>query len=79
MSRTFYSDPKKAQKCVVLLFLLLPLRHFLFPRDFSETTADADIVNTPREPCAFWWLKTETKDLGGIFAAKSIFGYSRAT
>jgi len=26
------------------------LSHFLFPRDFSRTIADRDILNTPLEP-----------------------------
>ena len=47
--------------------------HFLFPSDFSGTTADTDIVNTP-EPLRptdvpFGCYKTKTKDLGGIFTA----------
>jgi len=55
------------------------LTHFLFLRDFSKTIADTDITNTPLElfrahRCAFKGLKTETKNLGEIFAANSIFG-----
>ena len=54
----------------------------LFPRNFSRTIADTDIINTPLEPLRpagvpLGGYKTETKDLGGFFAAKSIFGVSR--
>jgi len=49
MSRPFYSDAKKGQKCV----LSSSLSHFLFPRDFSGTFTDRDIINTPLEPLRF--------------------------
>jgi len=57
-------------------FFLVTL--FLFPRDFSGTIADTDIINAPQEPfrstgVPFGGYKTETEDLEGIFAAKSIF------
>ena len=37
---------QKGQKCVLLLLLL---RHFLLPRDFSGTIEDIDIISTPLE------------------------------
>jgi len=37
---------QKGQKCVILFLLC----HFLFPRDFSGTITDKDIINTPLEP-----------------------------
>jgi len=66
---------KRGQKCVLL-------RHTLFPRDFSGSIADTDIINTQTEllrpaDVPFGGLQTETKDLGGIFfATKSISGCS---
>ena len=50
MSRPFYSDAKKAKN--VSFFLLFPILppHTFFPRDFSETVEDTDIINTPLEP-----------------------------
>ena len=48
MSRPFYSDAKKTQK--VSFFFFFFLSHFLFPRDFSGTITDRDIINTPLEP-----------------------------
>jgi len=54
------------------------LSHFLFPHEFSGTTADTNIINTPPEP--FWptdvpfvGYKTETKDLGGVFGPQNRF------
>ena len=70
---------QKGQKCV--LFLLPPpptLCHTLFPREFSGTIADTNIINTPPEP--FWptdvpfvGYKTETKHLGGVFGPQNRF------
>jgi len=64
----------KGQNFVVLLLLLF--HHTLFPRDFSGTTADTDIVNTLLEPLRpthvpFGSYKTETKDLRGFFCHKN--------
>jgi len=70
MSRLFYSDAKQPKMCCSSSS---SSSHFLFPRDFSETIADRDIINTPLEPLLvdvpFEGYKTETKDLGGIFVA----------
>jgi len=57
--------------------------HFLFPRDFSGTIADTDIINTPPEPfqptdVPFVGYKTETKDSGGVLGRKIDFYYSGA-
>jgi len=57
--------------------------HFLFPRDFSGTIADTAVINTPPEPSRptdvpFVGYKTESKDLGGVLAARSISAYSGA-
>ena len=76
MLRPFYSDAKKAKNVSFFFFLLLPLRHTLFPRNFSGTVAD--IINTPLEPLRpadvpFGGYKTETKDLKGIFCRKIDF------
>jgi len=59
------------------------LSHFLFPRDFSGTIAGTNIINTPPEPSRptdvpFVGYETESKDLGGVLAAKSISAYSGA-
>ena len=67
MSRQFYSDAKKAKMCH---FSSSSPSHFLFPRDFSGTVADTDVINTQLEPLRpadvpFGGYKTETKDLGG--------------
>jgi len=67
---------QKGQNFVVLLLLLLPLRHTLFPRDFSGTIADRDIVGPTDVP--FGGHKTELIRLGQILAAKSIFACCRA-
>ena len=53
MSRPFYSDAKMAKN--VSFFSSSSSSsssssHFLFPRDFSETIADRDVINTPLEP-----------------------------
>ena len=56
----------KGQKCVVLLLLL---RHTLFPRDFSGTIADRDIINTPLEP-----LQPVDVLFGGFVAIAPHFG-----
>ena len=59
------------------------LSHFLFPRDFSGTIEDTDIINTPLEPLQptdvpFGGSKTGSKDLGGIYGRKIDFWlYSR--
>ena len=45
MSRPFYSDAKKCPSS-----FSSSLSHFLFPRDFSGTITDRDIINTPLEP-----------------------------
>jgi len=52
MSRPFYSDAKKAQKVSFFFFFFFSssLSHFLFPRDFSGTITDRDIINTLLEP-----------------------------
>ena len=52
--------------------------HFLFPRDFSGTIADTDIINTPQEPfrptdVPFGGCKTEIKDLEAIVGHKIDF------
>jgi len=47
MSRPFYSDANKAKK---MCRSSSSLSHFLFPRDFSRTITDRDIINTPLEP-----------------------------
>jgi len=57
---------------VSFFFFPPALRHTLFPRDFSGTIADRDIVITLLEPLRpadvpFGGYKTETKDLGKIF------------
>ena len=68
MSQSFYSDAKKAKMCRSSS----SLSHFLFPRDFSGTIADTNIINTPS--VLFWptdvpfvGYKTESKDLGKVF------------
>jgi len=48
MSRPFYSDGKKAKMCRSSASSS-SLSHF-FPRDFSGTIADSDIINTPLKP-----------------------------
>jgi len=74
MSRPFYSDAKKA-KNVLFSSFSSTLSHFLFPRDFSGTIADTNIINTPPE--RFWptdvpfvGYNTESKDVGGVFGRK---------
>ena len=72
---------EKGQNFVVLLLLLL---RYIFPRDFSGTIADTDIIKTLIElfrptDMPFGGYKTVTKDLGGFFVEKSIFCCSRAT
>ena len=67
----------KGQKSVVFLLLL---RHTFY---FSGTIAGTNIINTPPEPSwptdvPFVGYKTESKDLGGVLAAKSITAYSGA-
>ena len=49
MSRPFYGDAKRPQKCRSSSFSS-SLSHFLFPRAFSGTITDRDIINTPLEP-----------------------------
>ena len=41
---------QKRPKCVVILLLILHRHTFLFPRDFSGTIEDRDIIDTPLEP-----------------------------
>jgi len=65
----------KRPKCVVLLLLIPPLSHFLFPRDFLGTIAEIDIINTPPESfrptdVPFRDYETEAEDIGGIFGRK---------
>jgi len=72
MSRPFYSDAKKAKKCRSSP----PPSHFLFPRNFSGTITGTNIIKTPPEPSwptdvPFVGYKTESKDVGGVLAAKS--------
>ena len=76
MSRPFLhaAMPKRPKMCRSSS----SLSHFLFPRDFSGTIADRDIVNTPLElfrsiDVPFGGHKTEPVRLGRIAAAKSIF------
>jgi len=45
MSRPFYSDAKKAKN----VSFSSSSSHFLFPRDFSGTVEDTDIINIPLE------------------------------
>ena len=47
MSRPFYSDAKRPKMC---RSSSSSLSHFLFPRDFSGTITDREIINTPLEP-----------------------------
>jgi len=75
MSQPFYSDAKKAKNVLYFFFFLVT---FSFPRDFSGTIADTDIINTPPEPfrptdVPFMGYKPETKDLGRIFGCKINF------
>ena len=69
MSRPFYSDAKKAKKCVVLFLLLLLCHTFLFPRDLSGTITDRDIVNKPLEP-----LRPADVPFGGFVDIAPDFG-----
>jgi len=59
------------------LLLLLPLRHTLFPPDFSETTADTDITNTSLEPIrptdVPFGVTKPKQDQGGIFLPQNRF------
>jgi len=52
MSRPFYSDAKTAEMCrrPNSSSSNSASSHFLFPRDFSGTIEDKDIINTPLEP-----------------------------
>ena len=54
MSRPLYSDAKTAKMCrnssSSSSFSNSSSSHFLFPRDFSGTIEDTDIINTPLEP-----------------------------
>jgi len=52
--------------------------YFLFPRDFSGTIADTNIINTPPEPfrrtdVPFVGYRTKSKDLKGVFSRKIDF------
>ena len=72
----------KAKNISLFFLLLLFVRLFISTR-FPRTVADTDII-TLLEPLwttdmSFGGHKTETKDLGGIFATKSIFDCSPAT
>jgi len=66
MSRTFYSDAKKAKN---VSFSSSSLSHFLFPRDFSGTIADRDVINTPLEP-----LRPADVPFGGFVDTVPHFG-----
>ena len=71
MSRPFYSDAKTA-KNVSFSPSSFSSSHFLFPRDFSGTIADTNIITTPPEPfrptdVLFVRYKSESIDLGGVF------------
>ena len=75
MSRPFLhaAMPKRPKMC-----RSSSLSHFLFPRDFSGTIADRNIINTPSElfrptDVPFVGYKTESKDLGGVFGRKIDF------
>ena len=73
--------PKRPQLCRSVSSSSSP--HFLFSRNLSGTIADIDIIHTLLEPfrptdVLFRCYKTKTKNLGGFFAAKSIFDCSRA-
>jgi len=66
MSRPFYSDAKTAKMC------RRPnssSSHFLFPRDFSGTIEDKDIINTPLEP-----FRPADVPFGGFVDTASHFG-----
>jgi len=63
MSRPFYSDAKKAKMCCS------SLSHFLFPRDFSGTITDREIINTPLEP-----LRPADVPFGGFVDIAPYFG-----
>jgi len=81
MSRPFHSNAKKA-KNVFFFFFFFFLTLFI-SRDFSGTIAGTNIINTPPEPSRptdvrFVGYKTESKDLGGVLAAKSISACSGA-
>ena len=76
MSRPFLhaAMPKRPKMCRSSS----SLSHFLFPRDFSGTIADRNIINTPSElfrptDVPFVGYKTESKDLGGVFGRKIDF------
>ena len=71
----FYTDAKKAKN---VSFSSSSSSHFLFPRDFSGTIAERDIINTPLKllwpaDVPFGGYKTETKDSGEIFCRKIDF------
>ena len=74
----FTAMPKRPKMCRSSSYSSSSLSHFLFPRDFSGTVADTNIINTPPEPfrptdVPFVGYKTETKDLGGVFGRKIDF------
>ena len=68
MSRPFYSDAKRPQKCRSSSFSS-SLSHFLFPRAFSGTITDRDIINTPLEP-----LRPADVPFGGFVVIAPILG-----
>ena len=68
MSRPFYSDAKKAKNVSFSSSSSSP-SHFLFPRDFSGTIADRDIINTPLEP-----LRPADVPFGGFVDISPHFG-----
>ena len=71
MSRPFYSDAKTAKMCCNSSFSSSnsSSSHFLFPRDFSGTIEDTDIINTPLEP-----LRLKDVLFGGFVDIASHFG-----
>jgi len=69
MSRPFYSDVKGRKMCRSASSFSSSL--FLFPRDFSGTTADTDTVNAPVEPS-----RPTDVPFGG-YVAEQIFAENR--
>jgi len=70
MSRPFYNDAKKAKNVSFFSsFSSSSPSHFLFPRDFSGTIADRDVINTPLEP-----LRPADVPFGGFVDAAAYFG-----
>jgi len=69
MSWPFYSDAKTAKMCRRPTSSSSPSSHFLFPRDFSGTIEDTDIINTPLEP-----LRPADVPFGGFVDIAPHFG-----